>query len=414
MPDDEETQSRSSSSLREDGDSFGCNDSVAESTDIVMDGDFEEEEVEVEEEEVEKEENETGLIKGKIVDIEESDAADSINPTTRALSQGSDHRNQTHGSSDETPRLKDCGLPNVSNRPKYHCEQCGKNFEKRYFFENHKKTHEEGEPLTFICEICQLRFKNAHSLKVHAQIKHHSSCNNCHMELNDSNQLLRHYEEEHPDQVKRCDFCPKSFLTVRSLSAHLKAHVRSDEKDGKTKHAICTRCIKRHDPSAPCTREMSCVSCGKTFARRSHLLDHMLTHSEKSKPYSCDHCDSRFKMKRALDTHVRAVHGKLDLICSRCDKTFGSYRYLKAHERNIHGQRNFACPYCDKAFAQSAFLKRHLETHSLKTDGNADQPDYGVHVKEGHSRAIDGPFVCPHYYQGFIQRNSFEEHFCPG
>ena len=253
-----------------------------------------------------------------------------------------------------------------TTRKNYRCDACGRNFAKRFYFENHKRLH-EGERQIFRCDLCAIGYKNFKTLKAHRRAKHaRLSCATCSLHFADPKKLYEHFNDFHEDQLFKCAECSKAFLSIGSLTAHEKCHAPR-RAALRTLPPRCDRCKKRHHASSACERETSCPTCGKTFKRASHLHDHMITHSGDA-PFACDRCDSRFKMKRALNTHLIAVHGKANLKCRVCDKAFKSLRYLKAHEKNIHGERNFHCNICPMAFAKAAFLSAHLKIHASKFD----------------------------------------------
>ncbi|KAJ3096575.1 hypothetical protein HDU96_000721 [Phlyctochytrium bullatum] len=73
--------------------------------------------------------------------------------------------------------------------------------------------------------------------------------------------------------------------------------------------------------------------CPKTFARRSHLVSHIITHTD-AKNYTCDACPAVFARCHDLQRHQRSKHA-------------------------AGGGKPFRCPHCLVAFARKDSLKKH-------------------------------------------------------
>ncbi|KAK8161568.1 hypothetical protein IWX90DRAFT_506301 [Phyllosticta citrichinensis] len=58
---------------------------------------------------------------------------------------------------------------------------------------------------------------------------------------------------------------------------------------------------------------------------------------EDEKPFRCETCDKRFKLKRSLQRHDRVEHTDRTLSCPHCDKTFKRNDARIAHGRKLHG-----------------------------------------------------------------------------
>ena len=79
-----------------------------------------------------------------------------------------------------------------------------------------------------------------------------------------------------------------------------------------------------------------CSICGKRFARKFSLKNHLTTHSDERK-IKCDICpDERyFKTKSQLSNHL-VYHYEQKHSCAHCDKKFYTFSCLKAHEKRKH------------------------------------------------------------------------------
>lgn len=52
-----------------------------------------------------------------------------------------------------------------------------------------------------------------------------------------------------------------------------------------------------------------CEECGRLFARRLTLRQHLTTHSDE-RPFECSLCHKTFKMKKTLQSHMKLHQGQ--------------------------------------------------------------------------------------------------------
>ncbi|XP_003375610.1 zinc finger protein [Trichinella spiralis] len=126
------------------------------------------------------------------------------------------------------------------------------------------------------------------------------------------------------------------------------------------------------------TNEKQCKLCKKAFARRSHLLRHMLCHNDQ-RPYQCQQCELAFKQKPHLDRHVERFH--MSSSSSSAEKWFKCLVCLKlfrtAYERHRHckvmhsgagvstDQPNYRCKICGRTnFSTRQQFDNHIQWHS--------------------------------------------------
>ncbi|XP_035852179.1 zinc finger protein 250-like isoform X3 [Sander lucioperca] len=132
---------------------------------------------------------------------------------------------------------------------------------------------------------------------------------------------------------------------------------------GKTLASPST--LKQHPLVHTSARPFKCTQCNKTYKKRYHLKDHLLTHSKSTvRSFACSLCEKRFSSQSSLKAHLRRHSGERPFACLYCDKRFLTKSVLKYHVRIHTGERPYACTFCEKRFSSQTLLKIHLRRHS--------------------------------------------------
>ncbi|KAH7725841.1 zinc finger protein [Aphelenchoides avenae] len=157
--------------------------------------------------------------------------------------------------------------------------------------------------------------------------------------------------------------CGKSFARKGHLQDHLQTHAGLKRKARESKEAHRTK----DKPRKTIGRPYACTVCTKPFQRAEHLTYHMRVHTGE-RPFTCDECDTRFTQKAALSLHKAAMHSdERSFTCDTCPAAFVRQRDLSLHIK-IHtsGDPIFPCETCGRAFSRNNARMRH--SNKCQTD----------------------------------------------
>ncbi|CAH6793151.1 LOC101843386 [Phodopus roborovskii] len=177
--------------------------------------------------------------------------------------------------------------------------------------------------------------------------------------------LVVHTTVPRADRRHGCRVCGKSFAWRSTLVEHLYTHTGErpfrcpdcSKPFGRASSLSKHRAIHRGE------RPHRCLDCGRAFTQRSALIAHLRIHTGE-KPYCCADCGRCFSQSSALHQHQRVHSGMTPFPCTDCGRAFAHASDLRRHMRTHTGEKPYSCPDCGHCFRQSSEMAAHRRTHS--------------------------------------------------
>lgn len=115
-----------------------------------------------------------------------------------------------------------------------------------------------------------------------------------------------------------------------------------------------------------------CEKCGLKLNYFHQLQVHMSIIHDKLRLFLCSECPKTYARKTHLNDHIRTHSLQRDFICGICSKTFRRSQELTRHKLLHQDSKHYKCLYCASTFRQHSGLYKHIRTkHVLESKGTS-------------------------------------------
>jgi uncharacterized Zn-finger protein len=164
------------------------------------------------------------------------------------------------------------------------------------------------------------------------------------------NDLLRHESTVHTKKAKKtfeCLKCHRIFLHQISLRAHYRATSHNLESDHKIQTSINNVLQESTTADAMIHNNnnlyFECGFCGIRMNDASNLRSHERAIHFGERPHACDICGKSFARRHDLKQHLLVHSPERTFQCTVCLKTFKSKKGWTKHKRNSHQEIVKSC-----------------------------------------------------------------------
>nr|CAI5830851.1 unnamed protein product [Callosobruchus analis] len=247
------------------------------------------------------------------------------------------------------------------------------------------------------------------------------------MKSNFAKHMLKHPETANQCKFSICVQCKATFKSRPALDDHtLKKHPESIGSVASKNIYECTQCtfktVKRtdlarhmlkHPEAADRCKFSVCVHCNATFKKKGKLDEHTvrkhphLIASVTNKIHECTRCAFKTVMKASLARHVMkhpeiADSNKL-IRCNHCNSTFKSKPALNDHIINRHpdfmasiSSKIHQCKYCTYKTTWKSHFARHMLAHPETADSRKLSKCIRCNTEYKHKIGLDEHILRQH------------------
>lgn len=180
----------------------------------------------------------------------------------------------------------------------------------------------------------------------------------------------------------QCPHCEEKFTKEASYVIHVSEHTGIKpyicEVPECAKGFMSKFKLERHRLIHTCPRHHKCPYCDKSFNRKDHLKNHLITHDPNKKRWVCEECGKEYSYNFSYRTH-KAFHDaeagrttECGICHKNCENRDALLYHLKVHSgaRSVKNctEKTHACGECGKKFYTRKDVRRHMITHTKRKD----------------------------------------------
>ena len=283
----------------------------------------------------------------------------------------------------------------LENHEKFFCSDCSFYSYKRKALKIHNFLIHPNPKLKYDCYICKQQFiskatSTAHrnsathklNSELHKMMEENMDCNHCPEHFLDEEDLRKHIETSHVQELSQCHLCGNMFHFPQELTLHLKLRCQTQSTVSTTaaarlKCALCSLpCVNNsvltlhvsghHSSSTSDSGQHHCPLCQVPVSQHQ-LLDHVQYHGGDL--HHCQHCHQLFTNEYKFNKHSQVCN--VVYKCNLCSysskkKILLNLHIKRSHSNNTDEPEIFLCNVCNTQFTKKTSLSKHMMTHKEK------------------------------------------------
>ncbi|XP_064296201.1 zinc finger protein 574 [Phalacrocorax carbo] len=309
----------------------------------------------------------------------------------------------------------------------HRCAECEQLFATAHQLQLHLRCHRLG---AFQCPLCSKVLPSPPALEQHLgghSGESHFLCLDCGLAFDTEAVLLAHRRTHSPNPLHRCP-CGKAFVNMTKFLYHRRTHgtpptprqhpdppQAADAAPAQGEAAVPLAVIYSSEAGEAPGPSYRCLMCSKVFSKHPQLARHQRFVHRLERRHKCPTCGKMFKKKSHVRNHLLTHTGERPFHCKECGKSFNSQANLLRHRLTHTGERPYECEVCHKRFTQSSTLRQHLFVHSRRYPYKCQECGVRFHrpyrlLMHRYHHTGEYPYKCQQCGRSFLLRRLLEVH----